>query len=338
MAEYKYWRNENRTMLKDVIPLDAPYNVIFETSTYCNLNCKYCGHSKHIWPEENMSMELFKKAVDQIKDFPSKIKKFELYFFGEPLCNPLLPKMLEYARKSDLTETIDFTTNGLLFSKDKVDEFVDRGMPNNIRISLQGIDANKYGEVCGTKIDFDSFVENLNYLYKNKGDAQIHMKIPDIAIADIPNGKEQFEIIFGDIADFLFVERIIPIYSDVDYKKVDSRILKNALGGRKGVKQGKINKVCNRPFYRLAVRINGDVTAACCDQLNDVRYGNIEKESLYEIWNGYERTNFLKLQLQGKRFQHSCCKGCIMPNDITNEADLLDPWAEELSKRIEQYY
>ena len=27
MAEIKYWREEKRTMLKDVVPLDIPYNI-----------------------------------------------------------------------------------------------------------------------------------------------------------------------------------------------------------------------------------------------------------------------------------------------------------------------
>ena len=99
-------------------------------------------------------------------------------------------------------------------------------------------------------------------------------------------------------------------------------VLKHTKEGRKGFKNRKVNKVCHRPFCRLAVRTNGDVTAVCCDQLNDVVYGNIKEHSLGEIWNGKARKDFLRLQLKGKRFNHPCCKGCIMPNDITNEADM----------------
>lgn len=85
MAKYEYWRNEKRTMLKDVIPLDTPYNICIETSTLCNLDCKYCGHSKHIWPEENMSMDLFEKILEDVKGFSNKLKKWN-YIFLENLC------------------------------------------------------------------------------------------------------------------------------------------------------------------------------------------------------------------------------------------------------------
>lgn len=335
MAEYKQWRNENRTPLRDVIPLSTPYNVCIETSTLCNLNCVYCGHSKHIWPEENMNMEMFQKIIDQLSDFPDRLKKSELYFFGEPLCNPLLPDMLAYARKKDVTDTIDFTTNGLLFTKERVDQFIEKGMPDTIRISLQGISEEAYSRYCGAKINLGDFLDNLKYLYQNKGNCKISMKVADIAIKDVDHGKEKFEEIFGNVADTLFVESIIPIYRDVNYEEVDTTIKDKALDGREQVKQKKVNIVCHRPFYRLAVRTNGDVTAACCDQLHDIKFGNINDDSLFEIWNGKKRNEFLKMMLKGDRFKHPYCKDCIMPNDITNEADLLDDYAEDLITRMQ---
>ncbi len=40
------------------------------------------------------------------------------------------------------------------------------------------------------------------------------------------------------------------------------------------------------------------------------------------------------MQLEGRRFQHPVCRDCVLANDITNEADLLDPWAEEILHRF----
>lgn len=93
MVEYKQWRETNRTPLKDVIPLAAPYNIKIEVSSLCNFKCNYCGHSKPYagggW-QGNMTMELFHKVVEDIKQFGQKIKLIEMYMFGEPLCNPNL--------------------------------------------------------------------------------------------------------------------------------------------------------------------------------------------------------------------------------------------------------
>ena len=38
--------------------------------------------------------------------------------------------------------------------------------------------------------------------------------------------------------------------------------------------------------------------------------------------------------MEWRRFEHPYCKECVMPNDITTEADLLDPWAGEILERM----
>lgn len=335
MAEYKQWRNEDRTYLKDVIPLDTPYNLKVEVSSFCNARCVYCAHAKldHGVFEGNMTLELFERVLKDSKDFPHKYKVMEMFSFGESLCNPLLPEMIHRAKVANVAEKINFTTNGLLITPEKADALVEAGT-DIIRISLQGIDAETYWNVCNVKVDFDRFIENLKYLYEHKGNCSVRMKIADVAIANIENGEEKFKETFAPIADSIFVERIIPMYADVDYNEIDGHIYDQAINGRENIKQKEVHTVCNRPFYRLRVAADGKVTAACCDIPNDFYYGNIYEESLVEIWNGERHKNLLKMQLEGRRFKHLICKTCAIPNDITTEADILDPWASELLNKM----
>ena len=336
MAEYKQWRNEDRTYLKDVVPLETPYNIKVEVSSLCNARCVYYAHSKPdhggVWAG-NMTMELFEKVLRDIKEFPQKPKQMETYMFGEPLCNPLLPQMIGRAKQENVVDKITFTTNGLLFTPEKVDAIIAAGV-DIIRISLQGLDSESYLKTCGVKMNFEKFVENLTYLYKNKGKCQIRMKIADVAIKNVLDGDEKFKQIFGSIADSIFVEHILPLYGDLDYDKIDENIKKTVMNGREGVATDHIHKVCHRPFFRVRVAANGLVTSACCDTPHDIVYGDITKESLYDIWNGEKHKAFLKMQLQGKRFMHPSCKNCVAANDITTEADILDPYAEEILKRF----
>ena len=124
------------------------------------------------------------------------------------------------------------------------------------------------------------------------------------------------------------------MYADIDYNTIDGDIYNKAINGRENIPQKEIHTVCNRPFYRLRVAADGKVTAACCDIPNDFYYGNIYEDTLVKIWNGENRKKLLKMQLEGKRFQHPICKQCTIPNDITTEADILDPWAKELLEII----
>ena len=42
--ELKSQFNYNRQVLGEVIPLEAPYVIYIESSSYCNLECKFCPH------------------------------------------------------------------------------------------------------------------------------------------------------------------------------------------------------------------------------------------------------------------------------------------------------
>ena len=333
MAEYRQWRETNRTMLKDVIPLDTPYNLSFEVSSFCNARCVYCAHSgKHGQYEGNMTEELFHKVLSDAKGFNRKIKKCGMFGFGESLCNPNLPYMIKEVNKSGLVEAVDLTTNGLLLTPELSDKLLEAGL-GTIRISIQGIDADMYWRMCKVKVDFEKFLDNLRYLYENRGKTKVRFKIADMAIKDVPDGEKNFIEIFGGMADSVFVEHIMPIYSIVDYDVLDKSILRESLNGRERVAQTKVNKVCHRAFYRCRIRANGDITAACCDATKDVVFGNALGENVVQVWNGESRREFLKKQLLGQRFAIEECKRCMMPNDITTEEDLLDPWMEEILKR-----
>lgn len=335
MAEFRQWRNEKRTPLKDVVPLDTPYTLNIETSTLCNIRCQYCAHStpNHgVW-EGNMSMDLFHEILRQAKRFPRKFKLVDMFCFGEPLCNPHLAEMIAEVKKAGITESIGFTTNGLLLTPERTDEIITAGV-NTIRISLQGLDADKYAEVCGAHIDFGKFREHLRYLYEHRDTCKIRMKIADVSIADVDNGKERLEELFGDCADSLYVEHILPKYGNVDYKARYGELPHDAIGGREGFHQTEWHKVCYRPFIKMRVGSDGTVAASCCDTPHDIKYGHLPEDDLVDLWNGGVHRSLLLMLLKGKRFEHPVCKDCILPNDITTEADILDPWAEEILQRM----
>ena len=119
---------------------DTWHEVLFELTTYCNLNCPFCLNDSSLSNKEFMSLENFKIMVDKIK------KDVELVMLsgGEPLSNPDILDMLDYLIENNIAFRI--STNGTLMT----DEIMERLLSypkSSIQFSLDGAVAETDDEV-----------------------------------------------------------------------------------------------------------------------------------------------------------------------------------------------
>ncbi|NMC61813.1 MAG: hypothetical protein GYA55_01455 [SAR324 cluster bacterium] len=94
-----------RIALESVLPLETPFSVEIDICSACNLRCNFCFHGDADEIKKSrvqfglMNMGLFTKVIDDLKKFPSLVKKVKLFEFGEPLLNPHLPEMINYVKE-----------------------------------------------------------------------------------------------------------------------------------------------------------------------------------------------------------------------------------------------
>lgn len=335
----------DRHLLHEVVPLDTPYAISIEPSALCNIKCVYCLQSL---PRQNlqglgfdgnyfgsyMSDETFDLLLDQLCEFPQKIASITFGGVGEPLMHKKLPEMIAKVKAREITNRINLVTNGLLLTKEKSLALIEAGL-TSMKISLQGIDEQAYLETCGHKLDLNAFLDNLAFLYQNRGQCKIGIKVADIALfqnetVDREQQTERYREMFSDKCDQLGIESIVPLFSDVDYDKV------KGMSGRKcryDIEEREV-KVCTQPFYRLNILQSGCVTL--CTTLGLHEEGmNVRHQTLKQIWNGETRKRMLLNNLRGECGEGmERCKGCGVKFDFTYKEDDLDPYAEEVAERI----
>lgn len=339
-AKFEPIFNHKRQPLHEILPLDTPMSFGISASQACNIKCEYCLHSlsnqelaDKNFITSNMDWDVFTKIIEQLKEFPRKIKSITVGGQGEPLCNPNLAKMIRAVKEADVAEDVSFITNALLFTTKRVEEIIDAGT-DRIFISLQGMTSQKYKEICGREIDFVAFYDVLKYLYEySRNKCQINIKIADVALEE--GDREKFISKFGDICDKIHVETIKPLYADVDYTDIlgeNITEMTTTRFGREHVKQ----KACYLSFYMLCVTPLGEIKP-CGAPFNACKdLGNINDTTLLEAWNSDVRREFLLDMLKGNRCQNDVCKDCDYPNDVPSENDEIDPYAEELIKNFEK--
>lgn len=319
-----------RSYLKDIVPLDMPLSVQIEPTGNCNFRCVYCYHSlekEKQRPAINLSMDLYRKFIQDSKSFPRKYKSLTFCGGGEPLLNKDIFEMIKLA--NGVADETVILTNGSLLSSQIIDKLVESKL-SILRVSLQGINALDYQVTCGVKINFDRFLSNLEYLYKNKKDMKVVFKMPDIAI-ETEEKKKKFYELFEDKCDSLTIQVISNLVNDLDYENIQ----KNANCSLYGEGLQKI-KACPQAFYTMIFDQQGNVFP-CSDayyNLTSPKVGSIVENTIKEIWDSPKLKNLRITHLKGERFLLDSCKSCSHILALNNEYDNLD---NNLAETLEKF-
>jgi cyclic pyranopterin phosphate synthase len=323
MAEIRTQLSDNRSILADVVPLKMPFSVQVEVSQICNIKCNYCMQSfvKQDKPAL-MTFNMFAILCSLLRAFDNKLKSLNIAGWGEPLVNKELPIMIRHLKFCNVTESIAIITNGLLLQPELSQKLVSAGA-DHIRISLQGMTKEKYLDVCGRAINFQTLVENIKDLYEHKQGCQIYVKIADVALDE--GEEELFYETFDKISDRMFVEKIRPMFHE------------NTQDEKMVSKYGDEHEpviACPQPFFMMSVTAKGEILP-CCSYYDPTKFGDIYSTSMRSIWESQKMRDF-RIALFDRKEQdsHPVCKGCLLPDAIITPGDELDYKRKEILERL----
>ena len=318
---------ENRTRLETVIPLSVPFIINIDPSDACNFRCKFCPTGDRALmrkvgrPLKVMDLGLYKKIIDDICMFDHPIKVLRLYKDGEPLMNPNIVEMIQYAKESKCSDRIDITTNASLLTPEISKGIVEAGL-TRINISVEGVSAKQYADFSNYKINFPRFIDNIKYLYGNRKGCEIIIKTNGDTLDE--KEKQDFLDLFGNIADGVFIEHIMSCWPEFDMK--DGLVANNEYG----IYGQKIEEVsvCPYIFYSFSINSDGKASACFLDWSKKLIIGDVTEESVVAIWNSNRLKELQKMMLRKDRKQHAVCGECGQmshgaPDNIDSYADIL---------------
>lgn len=300
---------EGRTPLETVIPLETPFVVFVDPASACNFQCKFCptGHRPMIADtgryQGAMKYDVFTKVVDDLAEFSKPIKVLRMYKDGEPFLNKRLADMIAYAKKADYIEYIDTTTNGTFLTPERTAPVIEAGL-DRINISVDGMTNEQYKQFTGFDFDFPAFVKNVKWLYENKGQMEIAIKIPGELITE--DQRKEFFDTFGNYCDRIFVENFAPCWPEFDIEA------HTGVKIEKGIYQQDVTPTdtCPYIFYGYSVNADGLVSSCFLDWGRKLVIGDVRQQSMKEIWNS-DKMNALRLQhLEGRRCENGVCGSC----------------------------
>jgi MoaA/NifB/PqqE/SkfB family radical SAM enzyme len=336
---YKLEEFQNsREILADVVPLSVPFQLVILVTSFCNFRCNFCIQSNYdnspcLHTDKSMNLEDFKLYIDKLSDYihsvkdGRKIKKLAISGLGETLTHPDIPEMIAYAKKANIADQVKIFTNASLLTPTLSDALINAGL-DLIHISIEGLSPEQYKEIAGVKINWEKFLENIEYYYQHRKNCTVFIKIADLALHS-ESDKAEFYKIFQPISDLCNIDHITSVngfLSDDDKHNYYNIVMGEYVN----------QKICNLPFRILELTCNGDIYD--CALYREEGFvvpciGNLKNSDLKDIWNvGAHKQHCLDLITDNRK---GVCVGCKYYHAMSSQNDSLDNNTEVIKRKLE---
>ena len=297
-SEYKKYRNNWSKLPKEQVVNDYPLLVDIELSALCNLACPMCytitDNFKQKVNARSMDFDLFKKIIDEIG---GKVPAIRLSLRGEPTLNRNFIDCIKYAKQNGIKE-VSTLTHGKKMELDYFKKMVDAGI-DWITISVDGLD-EEY-EKIRKPLKFSDTLRRIQQMhdYKlSKGLNKPVIKIQSLWPA-IRKNPEDFYNVFEPITDLIAFNPLIDyLQKDSDIEYID-------------------DFMCPQLYQRIVIGADGLVMMCSNDEENEHVVGDINQDTVFDIWHGETLNKIRKIHLKNNGFMDiDVCRKCYIPREV----------------------
>ena len=275
--------------------------IAIETTLSCNARCIMCYHShKHL--SGTMSMDLFKKIIDDC--FINGIMSVGLSIYGEPLMDEYFFDRIKYLRRYGMK--YGFFTNGSLLNDKKARMLFDMGGLEKINFSVCGFEREVYEQIMPGLKKSITYENILNFLRLKK---EYALNKPVVAISSVKLNKNK-----NDMKKFI---RFWQRQKGVNHV-ITAGLWKRGSSGQADIGEpGQMHRgdcrlyPCKVIWGSIYVYYDGR-TAPCCEDsdLRGLIIGDMNKQSIEDIYKGKEIEALRRMHLEGKRHHDKICGQC----------------------------
>ncbi len=268
-----------------------PAVILIENTNHCNAQCVMCPRETLTRKRGFMEFGLFEKIIKEVSGRRRK-PVVHLHGFGEPLLDESLPERIRLAKTCGIKHTYLVTNASLLFPE-TARKIINAGL-DTMKISFYGTDEESYSATM-RRLDFKAALENIREFVRIR--KELKKRTPTLILQYLPqetNGArtEEFQSLWRAVLDKRAGDRL-------NFSSLD-----NFGGGREYNRVGeKILSVCFYPWAGMSVLWDGRAVTCCMDYNGVQVLGDLNFQSVVEIWNGpvldAVRKNFGKLDYGG---------------------------------------
>ena len=270
-----------------------------EPTNHCPYSCIMCPRAKFmVRPKGFMDFALYQKVISEVAGYSSTLRnqEIELFHFGESLLHPQIAEMVGYASQKGLKPVLSVNAPQL---SPEISEQLLKNKPHKIIISLDGFDEESYRTIRGENADYQKAVQCIDAFIRlySRGFNATQLTVRMIRLHTNEDHRDEFISLWEKKGVQVELRDFFPWSS-------------KELVGLGHFEKYAPYMPCPFPWKHLVVQWNGDVVPCCRDYNGVNKLGNVNHQSLKEIWNGSSYKAFRERMATGA-IESSLCAECM---------------------------
>jgi len=268
-----------------------PEFIQMETVTKCNAKCPFCPQNEIVRDPARMPTETWRKIVDDTRGWGITYRPF---LTNEPFVDNRMPEVVRYIKGNDPTARVEFNTNGELMTEKLSIELLEAGV-DIMRFSIDGLSREIY-EPSRIGIDFTKVMERTRRFLELWDEGGYRDKVfTELRMIEVPENKHEVEP-YKDFWGPRCSEVLITTMYQWPWtgQKREDVVLKPCL------------KILDEVFFYT----NGNATICCWDVHERAVVGNVNEQSVGEIWESYAMRCMRAALDDGRRDLLNLCSRC----------------------------
>jgi len=266
-----------------------PEIVQIESTNICNAKCVFCPRDEMQRRQGIMSVELFRKIVDECADLG--ITHVRMHNYGEAFMDRKLVEKVRYAKQKGIRE-VGMISNGSLITEPVARGMIEAGLDAiNISVDASG---KEVFEATRIGLKYDKVIANIERLVRLRTESG--KRRPKLILSFVRQHNS------ADEAAFIEHWRSIA-------DKIHITDLHNWAGTLNT--ESDVNYPCYRPWLTFTVLWDGRVSLCCADFDGKTILGNLNTQTIAEIWNAEPYRNVRREHLESGG--PDVCRACDLP-------------------------
>jgi radical SAM protein with 4Fe4S-binding SPASM domain len=278
--------------------LARPQEIDIEVTSSCDADCIMCPRkamSRNVGP---MNLALFKKIVDEAVSLG--VRELQLNGYGEISVLRNYRDYLSYIREKSRSIRININTNAMRMNEDMARFYVESEV-SSINVAIDGATAETYAGIR-RNLELDVVEKNARRLIQIRNEMGKKYPLVRISMIAMPQNVHEVDLFlekWSGVADRVGISGLVSRVGSVSFAQVESRSWERT--------------PCFLLWQQMPVLSDGTVAMCCDDWDGRASQGNLNQNTIKEIWTSRKRQSIRSVHLDGKASMIPLCKSCKQP-------------------------